>query len=422
MSALGTAAHARQPRPLGSNRDFLLLWTGAGFSLLGERVAVFAYPLLIVFQGGSPADAGLVAFAALLPSLLLQIPAGVVVDRLDRRVVMITCDLLGMVAMASVGVVMLFGRLSLPHLLAAAFVEGGGVVFYRLSERAAVPNVVEPGQLSAAMSRNEARGRAAGLLGQPISSSLFALVRWAPFLFAAVGHLVALVNVLFIRRPLQTTANLPSRGLRAEIGEGIRWLLRQRFLRTAVLLVAATNILFQVLSLSLVLTIKQHGGSPALVGVIGAVSGLGGVVGALAGSGFIRRLAPGKVIIGVFGVWTVLMPVIGLTANPFVLAALFAALSFAGALMNIMAGVYQVQVTPDEMQGRVGAVAGLLSSGASSLGALVGGIVLSAVGTGRAVLGVGAAMLCLTLIAAASPAVRTAGKLTTQLDAEEVAR
>jgi predicted MFS family arabinose efflux permease len=287
-------------------------------------------------------------------------------------------------------------------------VESGAAIFYRLAERAAVRNVVHADHLLAAMSQNEARGRAAGLLGQPLSSGLFAVLRWAPFGVAVVSHLIALISLLCIRKEFQTERRAPRRRLRADVAEGFTWLVRQRFLRVAIGLVAGTNVLFQILSLALVATVKNAGVSPAVLGVIGAVSGLGGICGALSGMWFVRRLPPSAIVIGTFAVWTVLMPLVALTANPVVLGALFAGMSFAGALMNITAGVYQVQITPDEMQGRISSVASLFSSGANSLGALAAGFLVVAFGTTATVLGVGAAMLLTTVAAALSPAVRSA--------------
>ncbi|MFJ8691312.1 MFS transporter [Streptomyces roseolilacinus] len=413
MSAVGgpdvASGPRRPPAPLRKNRDFLLLWLGAGLSVLGDRAATVAFPLLMVWYGGSTVEAGLVGFAGLLPMLLVQLPAGVVVDRLDRRRTMIVCDVAGLLAMGSVAVALAQGRLWLPHMLVVAFVEGTAAIFYRLSERAAVRNVVHEAHLSTALSQNEARARAAGLLGQPLGSSLYGAAKWSPFLFAAVGHLAALVGLLLIRSRFQTAERRhePWR-MRAEIGEGFTWLWGQRFLRAAILLVAVTNILFQALSLALVLIVKESGGSPATIGLIGLVSGVGGIAGALTGSRFVRRLHPGTVMISIFAVWAALMPLVAVTTNVFVLAALFAGTSFAGAVLNLMAGVYQVQTTPDAMQGRVGAVAGLLSSGASSLGALAGGFALAAVGSTTTVLAVAAVMLGTFVTAALTPAVRGA--------------
>lgn len=408
MSITEPVAEPSSPAPLRRNRDFLLLWVGAGLSTLGSTVAAVGFPLLLVFEGRSTVQAGWVGFAALLPLLLIQLPAGVVVDRWDRRRTMICCDVVSLLVIGSVGMALLFDTLWLPHLMAAAFVEGSASIVYRLAERAAVRNVVGPGQLSAAMSQNEARSRAAGLLGQPVSGGLFALTRSLPFLVTAVFHLIALVTLLGVRGRLQQDRDTPRRNLGAELAEGLAWLRGQRFLRTALALVAVTNVLFQILSLALVVMVRDQGASPAVVGVIGAVSGLGGVLGALCASLIRKRVGLVPVLIGVLLGWAALIYGISFAPPAVPLAALFAGTTFLGAVMNVVAGVYQLSITPDALQGRVGSVAGLVASGANSLGALVGGFVLAVWSTGVTVTGISVAMLVVAAAAALSPAIRSA--------------
>lgn len=405
-------ASRRSPpsRPLRKNRDFLLLWTGAGLSVLGNRMATVTYPLLTIWYTGSTVNAGFVGFAALLPMLLVQLPAGLLVDRVDRRRTMITCDVVGAAAMISLVVALALGQLWLPHVMLVAFVEGSVATVYRLAERAAVRNVVHPDHLSSALSQNEARGRAAGLVGQPAGSSLFVVLRWVPFLANAVGHVLSATGLLLIRSDLQGEQRRGRPRLRSDLAEGLRWLRGQRLLRTAVCLAAGSNVLFQVVNLAVVVVVRESGASPAVLGVIGTLSGAGGVCGALLAPPLLKRLTPSVILIGAYGVWTVLMLPLALTANPFALGGLLAGTTFVGATMNVSAGVYQVQVTPDAMQGRVAGVALLLASGTNSLGAMCGGFVLDALGTRRTLFGVTAAMLAITVAAAASPAVRNADR------------
>lgn len=405
---MSPAARPDAPEPLRRNRDFWLLWTGVGLATLGNTVTTVAYPLLMIWEEGSAASAGVVGFAGLLPLLLLQLPAGVFVDRWDRRRTMIACNVACGLATTSLCVALLCGRLWLPHVAAVAFVETSAFVFYRLAEHAAVRAVVHPDHLPAAMSQNQARGRGAGLLGQATGSSLFALVRWAPFVFTAVTHMIAVVNLLLIRKPFQTERRGKPRRLHAEVAAGIGWLFHQRFLRTAILLVAVTNILFNALRLAVVLIVKDGGGSSAVMGVVGVIGGVGGVAGALIGPLVLRRTHPGMVIVGVFAVWSVTMPLVSLTANPVLLGLMFALMLLAASLINVVAGVYQVQVTPDDLQGRVGSVASLLSSGANSLGPLIGGVLLGAFGGPATVLWLSAVMVTVTVVAALSPPLRQA--------------
>jgi MFS family permease len=392
--------------PLRKNRDFMLLWTGAGFAAFGRQIGFIAFPLLMIFQEGSPAKAGLVSFAGLLPMLVIQLPAGAFVDRWDRRRTMILCDLGGFVAMGAVGLAVLAGHIWLPLVMAAAFAEGCVAILYRLAEQAAVRNVVQPGHLSQAMSQNEARGRAADLLGQPAGTALFAVTRGLPFGVAAVGHLIALVNLLLIRVKFQTERTKPRRALHLEIAEGFTWLWGQRFVRTAIACVAGSNLLFQILTLTLYVIIKDNGGSPATIGVIGVVMGLGGVAGALSGSVWLKWLSPTGLVVCAFLAWTLLTSAMAFTVNPVLLGVLFGGTTFVGAALNVSAGTIMVRIAPDEIRGRAMSVAMLLASGANSLGALLAGFLLARYSTSSTALGVGGAMLAITIVAGLSPAIR----------------
>ncbi|MEU9620007.1 MULTISPECIES: MFS transporter [unclassified Streptomyces] len=395
------------PPPLRRNRDFALLWGGVGATLLGARACHVAYPFLVLWFTGSARDAGLVGFAALLPNLLVQLPAGALVDRWDRRRLMILCDLWSLLVTASVAVAVATDRIHLGHLLAAAFISGSLAVFHQLAERAGVRHLVAPEYLATALTQNEARWRAAGLLGQPVGGALYTLARWSPFLFASVAHLLSLVSLLLIRKPFQGTHDgSPRRRLAAEVAEGFTWTWRRRFLTTLVALIAATNLLFQGISLAVILIVRDGGGSAALLGVITAVGGIGGVLGALGATWWTRRAPLRTVLIGSITVWAVAVPVLMAVRAPVVIGVLLAVMAYAGGLVNVLGGVYQVSVTPDAMQGRVSSVLTLIASGAGALGALGSGFLLDGAGVTHALAAIAGCMVLLALTALISPALR----------------
>lgn len=110
--------------PLRRNRDFLLLWSGSAVSSLGANASSVAYPLLVLALTGSPVDAGLSGFVALLPQLIFQVPAGALVDRWNRKRVMIWCDVLRALAIGTLAAALVLDVLTLPHILAVGFIEG----------------------------------------------------------------------------------------------------------------------------------------------------------------------------------------------------------------------------------------------------------------------------------------------------------
>jgi MFS family permease len=153
---------------LWRNRDYLLLWGGQVVSVLGSRVSQISLPLLIIAVTHSPAQAGTVAALFGLPYLLFGLLAGVLVDSWDRKRTMIICSAINCVGTGTIPLAIVSGRLSMPQLYAVALVTGSAFVFFDVAEIAALPNVVAPGQLPAAVGQNQATFSAGGVAGQPI--------------------------------------------------------------------------------------------------------------------------------------------------------------------------------------------------------------------------------------------------------------
>ena len=261
------ALDARErPQRLGRNRDFVLLWTGQAASMLGSRVTSIAYPFLVLSLGYTAGDAGVVGFVAALPYLLFQLPAGVWVDRVNRKRLMIGCDVVRGVALASIVVTVALGTATLVQIAAVAFVEGAMFVVFTAAERSAIANVVEPGQLTAALSMNEARTRAAGLAGQPLGGFLFGLGRALPFLFDAVSYLASVVTLALIKSELQTERKARRRHFVRELGEGFSWLRRHRFLLDASISVSLGNLVVRANQLLIIVLATSRESAPVSSG------------------------------------------------------------------------------------------------------------------------------------------------------------
>ncbi|SOD64137.1 Predicted arabinose efflux permease, MFS family [Streptomyces zhaozhouensis] len=401
----------RDVLPLRRNRDFLLLWSGSAVSMLGSNASGVAYPLLVLALTGAPGDAGLAGFVALLPQLLFQVPAGVVVDRVDRRRLMIACDLLCVAAIGSLAAALLAGRLTLPHILVVGFVEGVLAVTYRLAAASAVPHLVHPSQVTFALSRNEARARGAAMLGQPLGGTLFGLGRAVPFLFDLGTYLVSLVALLLIKGDFQR-ARAPraarSAPGRREFVEGAVWLWGQPFLRATTLLVAGSNFLFRALFLVVIVLAADRGAGPATVGVMLGVAAVGGLAGSLAAPAVVARISLKAVVVGANWAWAVLVPLLLVAGDPLALGAVYALMCFVGPLWNVATSAYQLAVTPDRLRGRVLGAAGMVAFGAVPLGSVVGGYLLSWVGAEATIGLLSGWMLLCALFATLSPSVRAA--------------
>jgi MFS family permease len=399
-------------QPLRHNRDFMLLWSGQVVSSLGSAVSSVAFPLLVLALTGSPAKAGLVGFAGTLPFLLFQLPAGGLVDRWERKRTMIVSDALRGVALGSIAVAFAAGVLTVVQIAGVAFVEGTLFVLFTLAERTALPHVVAPEQLAAALAQNEARTRGATLAGTPIGGVLFGLGHAVPFAADAVSYLVSVVSLFFVRSDFQEERSPSTTPLHKEIAEGLVWLWRQPFLRAAALLVAGSNFIFQASVLVLIVLAQSRGASSALVGVMLGLMGAGGLVGAFMAPWVNRHIPAKAVVIGANWVWAALLPFVAFAPWPLVMGVIAGGMAFVGPAWNVVISTYSLTLTPDRLRGRVGGVQGLIAWGPIPLGSLVGGLLLQWLGGVATTLVLAVAMLAIAVAASVSPAVRHAPRLT----------
>jgi MFS family permease len=173
--------------PLRHNRDFMLLWVGQAVSELGSRTAWIAYPLLVLALTGSPAKAGIVGSASRFPYVLFSLPAGALVDRWNRRRVMLICDAGRAAGVGSIAAVLATGHIAFIHILAVAFAEGTMTVFTGPAEFGAIRWIVPRERVAAAIAQNEGRVYAASLGGPPLGGLLFGLGRALPFFADALS-------------------------------------------------------------------------------------------------------------------------------------------------------------------------------------------------------------------------------------------
>jgi hypothetical protein len=439
---MGAEPAARQHVPLRRNRDFQLLWGGQAVSLLGSQTSKIAYPLLVLAMTGSPAKAGIAGFAAMLGYLLFPLPAGGLVDRHDRKRIMIGCDAIRLLAVGSIAVAGWAAHITYVQVLVAGFAEGTASVFFGVAQRAALPMLVHPSQRSLAVSQNEARQNAAQLAGPALGGTLFGLSRAAPFAADALSYLASLVTLPFIKAPMQAAVSAPpaaspaappaaspavspaassaaspaassaSRRLRAELGEGLAFTWREPFLRYSAFFAASVNILLQVLTLGLIVLARHDGASSAQIGLIVGCMGAGGLAGAFAAPWVQRRIPAGITITGCMWTWAVLLALIVLVRAPLWLCPIVTVFGFVGPAWNVSVQTYSMQITPNELLGRTSSVALQIAWGVIPLGSLLAGFLLQALSPAVAMTVVAAGMAVTAAAATTVGPIRDAGRRT----------
>lgn len=389
--------------PLRRNRDFRLLWISQAISTLGTRVTSIALPLLVLGITGSPARAGLIGFAQTLPFLVFFLPGGALVDRLDRKRLMLVSDAVRALAFATVLVALALGEPHLLHLAAVAVIEGAFFVLFDLSEMAAVPHIVPAEQLPSAIAQNQARLQGADLAGQPLGGFLYELGRVWPFVFDTFSYVLSFALVATIRPRLQDERERPTTRLRHEIIEGVRWLSSQPFMRWAVILVGGSNFAFSGLFLMIIVRARELDAAPGTIGIMLAGGGFGAILGA-AVAPRIQRSIPARIVVQAsLWAWFVGMGFMALFPNLIVLGSLWFVTTIGGPIFNVATGTYTYALVPDYLQGRVRSVYRMVAWGMVPLGTITAGFLAESVGA------VGA-IGCLTgvslLVAICSSAIR----------------
>lgn len=411
-----TCATTTAKPSLWRNRDFVTLWSGQVVSTLGARVSATAMPLLVLATTGSPADAGLVGAAGTLPFLLAYLPAGPLVDRWNRRRILVLSETIAGVALATVPIALWLGVLTVAQLVVVAFAQGLCAVFFGVAETAALPRIVPAVLLPTALAQNEARSRGAALAGGPLGGLLFGIDRALPFLADAISYAAASIALLFLRKDLQTATTAPAEPVWQATTSGLRWIWRHPLIRSAILLIAAGNLVFQALVLVIVVLAQRHGATPAAIGTMLGIYSGGGLVGALVASRAHRYFTPKMVIIGVNWIWVALLPLFLLTTDPLQIGTIGAAAAFVGPLWNVVIGSYAALLVPNELLGRVTSAAMAISWGVMPIGSLGAGLLLATAGPAAAVLVLTAIMLGTAVGATISPTVRHAPPLPTHHD------
>lgn len=410
-----TMAHEDRPQTkpgsIWRNRDFMLLWSGQAVSLVGTGITQTAFPLLVWDITHSAAQVGLIGALGTLPYVLLSLLVGALIDRWDRKRVMILCDTGRALNLLSVLAALLLGRLGVVQLYINALTEGALFVFFNLAEVACLPRVVTKEQLPAATAQNESTQGITALLSPLLGGALYGFRQALPFLADAVSYMVSVVSLLFIKTTFQGVRVLAHRQLHVEIREGLSWLWRQPLIRYMAFLTGGLNFSSAGLIPILIVLVKQQHGSSLVYGVILAIGGIGGILGSILGAPIQRRFRFGQVIITTVWIEALMWPLYAIAPN-FIFLGVIAAVSFVTSpVYNVVQFSYRLSLIPDELQGRVNSVFRLLAFGFQPLGWALTGVLIQFIQVIPTILVLFACLLALAVLTSINPHVRNARPL-----------
>jgi MFS family permease len=396
---------------LWRDREFVKYWGGQTVSDLGDQISLLALPLtaVITLQATAGQMGMLVAFET-APTFLFSLVAGVWIDRLARRRILIASDVGRAILLATVPLAYVLGLLSLTQMYVVGFAVGTLSVFHLLAHQAYLPGLVGRERIVEANGTMNASRSLAELAGPTVAGFLVqAFTAPMPVVVDAVSFVASALGVSSVRRPESKPTPRARPDMRAEIQEGMALLLGHPVLRA---LVTTASILVLVVSAQTAIFIlylsRDVRLDPPLIGVILAAQAVGAFVGSMLASNVAKRVGIGpSFMLGTFVAASTLLGR-GIVSGPTaVVVGGFVALQIVGwfgaGLFNVNGPSLRQALTPSGLLGRVNASYRFLVWGTGPLGALLGGTLGELLGLREALLVTGAISLLAVPMVLTSP-------------------
>ncbi|CAM5682660.1 MFS transporter [Streptomyces griseomycini] len=373
-------------------RDFRLLLAGAAAAQFGAHVTLVALPLVAVLElDASAFQVGLLTAAETAAFLVIGLPAGAWVDRMRKVPLMIRADVVRAVAMGSVPMAGVAGVLTMAQLYAVALVTGAATVFFDVAHQSFLPHLLPRDQLVKGNGALETVRSSAQVTGPGLGGGLVQLLGAHLAVVAdAVGYALSALCLGRIRQSEPRPEPVPGTSLRADIGEGLRFVLGRPLLRVIAAATGLGNFFTALLmATQTVFLVRVLGLEPGAVGLVLSAAAVGGLVGAPTAGVLAARCGQARII------W--LSP---LVTGPFALlwplsermggAALFALGSgvvfFGAVVYNVAQVSFRQVLCPPHLLGRMNATLRFLMWGTLPLGALAGGALADGFGARAALL------------------------------------
>jgi MFS family permease len=390
---------------LWRNRDFLWLWSAQTVSQVGSEITGLALPFAaILVLHASTFEVAALGVVEFTPFILFSLPAGVWVDRLRRRPILIAADWGRALTLGSIPASYAAGTLTLGQLYAVGFITGALTVCFDVAYQSYLPSLVERSELADGNSKLETSRAAAQVAGPGLAGVLVAALR-APYaiLADAVSFVVSAIFMTAVRREetLPDPAAAPRQPMRAELREGLGYVTRHPLMRPMLIYVAGNNFFTSMIgSILLVFAVRVLHLHAGTVGLIFSLANIGTLAGAVLGPRIARQLGIGRALILlslVAGMGWLFVPLArGGSAIPFLVLAQLT-FGFCAVAANITGISLFQAITPDRLLGRMNASRRFVVWGVIPFGSLLGGALGSQIGL-RPTLWIGAIGASLTFL------------------------
>jgi MFS family permease len=405
--------------------DFLKLWSAETVSQFGTQISLLALPLVAIdVLHVSAFKVAALTTVEFLPFLLVSLPAGVWVDRLPRRPILIAGDLARAGLLASIPIAYFFDALTIWQLYGVGFLVGIATVFFDITYQSYLPALVERAEIIDGNAKLEISRSAAQTGGPGLAGVLIGLLKApAAILIDAVSYLA---SGLFILRIRKTETSLkdrsPRRKMRIELREGLSYVFRHPYLKYIAACTALFNFFGSVAyAILLVFARRELHLSPLAIGLAFTVGNLGALLAAFTANRVSGRLGVGRTIIfsSIIGGPTYL--VLPFAPHGHAALAVIVPALIVGTFVNVVYNIAQVSLrqamTPERIQGRMNSVMRFIVWGTIPLGSITGGALASQIGLKQTLI-VGGVGCCLPFLPVLFSPVRSIREMPEPLDEE----
>jgi MFS family permease len=403
------AVKEQASHPLWHNRDYLLLQGGQIVSYIGNQQQFMALPLLVLLLTGSAVQAGIAVGLNTGAIIIVSPIAGALVDRWNRKVTMLICDAGRAIATFTIPLAFWLHILTMPQIYIVVAIAGIFGTIFSVANTAALPNVVSQEQLPAALAQSQSAYTVIRVGGSLVSGVLYSIGAVLPFLANAVSFAVSVLSLGFIRGNFQTAREETTRqSLYRAISEGFTWLWKQPVLRFLTIIDGADSLRYGAGYLVILVLAKELHASAGEIGAIFTAAAVGALGGNLVSNRVRKMLSFGMIAVSMLWLEALVFPFYALAPNILVMALIAIAEEFIAPIYTVTLNTYRQIATPDAMRGRTASTVQLVTQGAQSLGAIVGGILVQSVGARWSALILGAWLIMLAITTTLNKHVRRA--------------
>lgn len=362
------------PGSLG--RDFRWLWGSSALTNLGDGVLLSAGPLLVTTVTREPFAVAMAVFLQHLPWIVFGIPAGAIVDRVDRRRLTIVVNLARGAVLVLLTLTVATGTVNLGVILAAMFLIGTAETFADNAGSALIATSVPQEHLGLANARlSGTRILANELAGPPLGALLFAVGMAIPFGLNAICALAGAMLITRLVPTIRASGGAPPTHIRHDIIDGIQWLWRHPPIRTLALTIFFFNVTFGAAMSVYVLYAKERLGLDDLgFGLLITVGAVGGLIGSSTYGSLERRFTLATLMRAGLLLETATHLILALTTSALVAAATMTLFGIHAVVWGTTSTTVRQRSVPASLMGRVTSVYMLGNVGGSALGVLVGGV------------------------------------------------